>query len=234
VSVPSEALLRAAALASFNNAKNLCAEAELLEDNGHVARAAALAVIGAEEFGKAIVYLVAALLPSGRKWLPAKLDGHELKHRVCDSAEAAEATNEKLWIVHRQNGFPVGPQGRLTDMAVVLAGWGLRSLVDAKEARQHFTERRKHHEDERRRFGDKEDLFLALRQPDLKNAALYVDLDRERRVLQPDRVDARAARISIAGLKWYLEAYIALPSVLHENEAWESFAAEVRGRANGS
>src|SRR5688572_23813665 len=103
---PSEQQLRDAARACFVNALDLYEEAVLLQKAGHVARAAALAVIGLEEFGKAIVYLVAALAPDQRKGLPPRLNGHAMKHRVCSLADAAQSTCEEGWAVDRQNGCP--------------------------------------------------------------------------------------------------------------------------------
>jgi len=91
-----------AAAASFENAAALFEEAGLLSEHTKFARAAALAVIAAEEFAKSVIYLVAALMSDQRGALPPRLDGHEMKHRAASAAEAAWSTNEEWWADHIQ------------------------------------------------------------------------------------------------------------------------------------
>src|SRR5881296_2927533 len=131
----SERALRMASAASFENAQAMFGEAGLLCEHSKFSRAAALAVIAAEEFAKSIIYLVAALMPDQRGALPSKLDSHEMKHRAVAAAEAAEATNEESWAVRRSEGYPVSVERRLEDMAVLLCEWGLGSFTDLKKAR---------------------------------------------------------------------------------------------------
>jgi AbiV family abortive infection protein len=66
----SEDALRAGAVACFTNAQELYEEANLLFEQARSPRSAALALIGAEEFAKAVVFTVAALLPEQRHCLP--------------------------------------------------------------------------------------------------------------------------------------------------------------------
>ena len=75
----SEAALREGAVACFANAQELYEEAKLLFVQAQSPRAVVLALIGQEEFAKAVVYTVAALLPEQRHRLPPKLGGHELR-----------------------------------------------------------------------------------------------------------------------------------------------------------
>jgi AbiV family abortive infection protein len=229
----SEVALRSAAANCYMNAQALYEEAGILYQEQRYPRASALAVIGAEEFGKAIVYVVAALLPDQRHLLPSTLDGHELKHRICDLAEAAQIVNKDGWDAA---GCPSSPVGRLTDLFVPLAERGLASFLDKNEARQFYTELRTRHKELQREWStfqteSKTDWSLASREPDLKNAALYVDLDPTGKVLSPmDRVDDRCARISILGLGWFLDEYAKLSAVISDNSEWQKFADEVRRR----
>jgi AbiV family abortive infection protein len=227
---PSEQQLRAAARACFVNARDLYDEAALLQKAGRPARSAALAGIGLEEFGKAIVYLVAALAPDQRKALPPRLDGHEMKHRVCRLADAAQCMNEEGWAVDRQDGSRPSAQDRIVDMAALLVEWGITDLTDAKIAKQqHALLRSSREKQPLPPENPTRDIFLAIREPDLKNSALYVDLDAEGRPLTPARIEDHDARITIAGLEYFLAAYFALPEVVDET-SWAAFASRVRGR----
>jgi AbiV family abortive infection protein len=122
--MPSEEILREAAAASFDNAHALYEEAGLLYERDKFARSAALAVLGAEEFAKSVIYLVAALMPEQHHLLPARLEDHGTKHRAGDAAQAAEIMNEDGWAVQRSEGYPVSIHSRLADMAV---GIGVKS-----------------------------------------------------------------------------------------------------------
>jgi hypothetical protein len=64
----SEETLRAAALACWENAGSLSAEAKLLADHGYGARAVALAVLALEEFAKAIGYALAGRKSAEGLW----------------------------------------------------------------------------------------------------------------------------------------------------------------------
>ena len=229
----SEGALRSAAAHCFTIAQALYEEAKVLYESDRYPRAAALAVIGAEEFGKAIVYTVAALLPEQRDLLPDGLTVHELKHRICDLAEAAQIMSKEGW---EAMGYPWSPVARLSDLFVSLAERGLGSLLDTKEARKYYEERRKRDDEWQRRrekfqAHPEKDWGLAFREPDLKNAALYVDLAESGKVLSPsDRVDEQCATVAVLGLEWFLEQYANLSSVISDDQSWQDFAGEVRGR----
>jgi AbiV family abortive infection protein len=58
--MPSEDALRAGAVACFTNAQDLYEEAKLLFEKARSPRSIALALIGAEEFAKAVVLTIPA------------------------------------------------------------------------------------------------------------------------------------------------------------------------------
>lgn len=142
-----------AAAACFENAQALLGEAGFLLQRTRTARAAAFAVIAAEEFAKSVIYLVAALMPDQRAALPARIKSHEMKHWASDAAEAAEIKNKELWDVQPDAwGYAPSAEGRLEDMAVSLCGWGLRSLTDRSAAKAYFGDLRRRHKQEMSRF----------------------------------------------------------------------------------
>ena len=226
----SEGALRAGAVACFTNAQELYAEAKLLHEQAQSPRSVALALIGSEEFAKAVVFTVAALLPEQRHCLSPRLDGHELKHQICSLADAAQIMNHEGWNVYGGTTAI----SRLGDLLGVLAKMGLANLLDAKGATQYYKELRREHEEKSRRWrhlqeGPAQDLYLGLREPDLKNAALYVDLDASGKVMSPgNRVEECDARVSILGLEYFLEEYAALPTVVGDDQQWRDFAERVR------
>ena len=229
----SEGTLRAGAVACFTNAQELYEEAKLLHEQAQSPRSVALALIGQEEFAKAVVFTVAALLPEQRHCLPPRLDGHELKHQICSLADAAQIMNSDGWAVADDYGGTT-PLSRLGDFFGVLARMGLANLPDTKGAKQYYRELRREHEEQSRRWqhlqeDPEQDIYLGLREPDLKNAALYVDLDASGKVLSPtNRVEERDARVSILGLEYFLGEYAALPTVVEDDQHWHDFAERVR------
>ena len=222
----SEAALRAGAVACFANAQELYEEAKLLYEHAQSTRSVVLALIGAEEFAKAVVFTVAALLPEQRHRLPPKLDGHALKHHICMLAEAAQIRNTKRWGRKAKDGD-------ITDYFRDLARWGLDSLLNTKEAKQYYRELRRELEEDNQSLGQADSeykvFFRSFTEPDLKDAALYVDLEDSGKVNSPStRVSAHHAVTSINGLLYYLEEYAALPTVVGDDERWHDFAASLR------
>jgi AbiV family abortive infection protein len=208
---------RKVAFECFSNAKSLHDEACLLADEGHRPRAAALAILGLEEFSKAIAYSLAALLP-GKEHILADRDQlrkHEVKHLVTAAAEAAEIeTHEYRLVVSQEAGFPLTERERLG----ILFDWLVKHdvacvVADSEGAKRFFRELRK-------------DLTDFLPEPDVKNAALYVDIGPGGEVLTPSRIEERAAS-AILGLEWFLDVYAALPDVLEDNAAWGDFVRRV-------
>lgn len=130
----SEQMLRQAAAACFKNAQSHYEAAKLLVKHDYSSQAVALAVIGVEGFAKALVYAVAALMPSQRKALPDKIDNYHLKHRVASWAEGAQAMlSEGL----AEGGY--SRQERLALYLVELAREGVgQRFEDPRAARQEY------------------------------------------------------------------------------------------------
>src|SRR5215510_2476761 len=202
----SEAALRAGAVACFANAQELYEEAKLLLVQARSPRSVVLALIGQEEFAKAVVYTVAALLPEQRHYLPPKLGGHELKHQICSLADGVQIQNTKRWGRKAEDG-------NISDWFRDLARLGLDYLLDDNGAQKFYRDLRREHEEESRRWrhlqaDPEQDIHLGSREPDLKNAALYAELDPSGKVLSPsNRVDESDARVCILGLEHFLGEY---------------------------
>lgn len=212
----SEEVLRDAAAASFINAQSLLKEAELLSKHGYLARAAALAIIGLEEFAKSIVYTVAALLPEERSKLPAKLSVHEEKHIVVDYAEYAKINCEDFLIeVFRDSGYPPSRATRLGCMFQIIARYGLSGILWGKgPAKEHY----------KKRQGDVTEILV---EPYLKNAALYVDIGPTGKVSTPQGLFDPAEGI-IGVLEWFLAHYEGLAELLEDDAEWTSFSKSFR------
>lgn len=227
----SEAALRAASVACFVNAQELYEEAKLLYDRVRGLRSVVLALIGAEEFAKSVVFTVAALLPAQRALLPAKLSGHALKHHICVIADGVVCACSEGWAAEGTT-----PISRLGDLFRALAEIGLARLLDGKKTMQYYEELQREHAEESRRWRHlraepEKDIYLGSGEADLKNAALYVDLDASGKVLSPmNRVEATHAVQSILALESYLEAYATLPTVVGDDQRWCDFAERVRHR----
>jgi len=208
-----------AAFECFSNAKSLHDEACLLANSGYAHRAAALAIIGLEEFAKAIAYTLAALLP-GKEHILANCDQlriHEVKHLVTASAEAAEIeTHDYRLVVSQDAGFPLTERERLEILFHWLVKHDVAGVVsDSEGAKRFFRELRM-------------DPTHSLPVPDVKNAALYVDIGPGGEVHTPSRIQERAAS-AILGLEWFLDVYAALPIVLEDNAAWGNFVLRIHG-----
>src|SRR5712691_6569422 len=81
----TEEQLRRVALACFINARDLYEDACLLGKHARYPRAVALAVIGAEEFVKSVVYTIAAVNPHERVRVSQTLKAlyhHDIKHGI--------------------------------------------------------------------------------------------------------------------------------------------------------
>src|SRR5215475_8140913 len=139
--MPSEDALRTGVIACYTNAQELYEEAKLLFEQARFPRSVVLALIGAEELAKAVVFTVAALLREQRQGLPSRLDGHELKHYITGLMEAAEITNGDWWYEADSEADSYGgttPTTRLCDLFVVLAKGGLGGFIDGKQAKQYY------------------------------------------------------------------------------------------------
>src|SRR5437016_4271801 len=106
----TEKLLRQAAWESINNAFSLHESAILLAQNGKAPTAAALAIIGEEDFAKAILFTIAAAVPEQRPLLEARLGDlreHNVKHVLTGMVDGAQIENSEGWAVARGEGYPV-------------------------------------------------------------------------------------------------------------------------------
>lgn len=224
----SEAVLRQAALACYENAESLHEEAKLLAEHGFAARAVALAIIGLEEFAKATVYTLAALHPHEREVLLAKLptlNVHEVKHLIAGAAEYAQiVSREYVAVLEQESGESMSPDGYLATLFGELSERGLAHLIGTRsDARAYYRELTERLEAEEARFPGPRYI------PDVesKNAALYVDLTPDGELLTPDRVEPYVGR-EILGLEWFFSQYGVLPQILKDDARWERFAARFR------
>ncbi len=213
--MPDEQSLRIASLECFLNAKSLHEEACLLGEHGYRARAAALAVIGEEEFAKSILYALAAIRPDEPDLLGKGLIHHETKHLVALVAEVAEIeTNDYRAVAAQESGQPLSPKERLVVLFQRLVRSNLEAVVkNPTEAKTFY-----------KRLGDTSELVLP--EPQLKNAALYVDLGEFGDISTPARVEHQAAS-AILGLEWFLGVYCAVPEILQDEEEWKDFCVDV-------
>jgi AbiV family abortive infection protein len=224
---PSEVLCRQGALACYRNAESLCEDAKLLIQHGQRARAVALALIGREEFAKAIVYTLAALLPDDRQILVEKISElrfHEVKHLIAMIAEVAPlACSDGIAAAEQDAGYSMSPEDYLAVLLREMARLGLAEIigtrVDAKEFYKWVVR-------------DSNWPFIApsgkhLLEIERKDAALYVDLTRDGEVLTPDRVADYAAS-DVEGTSLFLKDYGALPQILEDDAKWEKFARSFR------
>jgi hypothetical protein len=128
----------------------------------------------------------------------------------------------------------------LCTLRASLAESGLGALLDRNEAEQYYKDKRQRHEEHRRLFAHlqenpEKDFSLALRNPDLKNAAFYVELDvnldPSGKVMTPsDRVEEREAKMTVPGLGWFLDEYAPLSTIVGDDGRWRDFAERVRWR----
>jgi len=216
----SEETLRQVSVACWYNAASLSAEAKLLAENEYGARAVALATLGLEEFAKAIGYVVAALSQEPRDELVQKLRHltfHEVKHLLAYSAEYAQIVM-KDWAdgIEWGTGFRPSQEQQFTAMFRKLAHGGLGGLLEDPNAARTFFKTTKPTV-----ITDYGDVPFG---PDMKNAALYVDLTLNGEVKIPTRVADRATS-EILGLDSFLEAYEPLPRLLTDDAAWTRLAA---------
>ncbi len=227
----TEEVLREVAVACFNNAQSLYEEAKLLLEHGYRARAAALAIIGCEEFAKAIVHTLGAALPSQRDVLVRRLNdlqkGHDVKYLITDIADVAQIENSEGWhVAYGETGCWPSPQERLTDMFISMARWGISDLVMTREGAKKEYKIRDQELGKYRLSWEVNDLPPA-RPSSLKEAALYVDLALDGKVRTPRRVEDEGYR-TILGLEYFLDEYRALPEMVGADARWTVFSARVR------
>ncbi len=206
----SEEALRAAAVASFENARDLHGSAEILYRANRLAHALALACVGIEEFGKSFLYTLAALRPDQRHRISHKIDGHHAKRWVF-----TQVRNTVMSLRQTAPGFTIA------DCFVCLAKSGLDDLlIPNQAAREKYA-----------RLNDGQ-LFPA----ELKDGVLYVDLVADGTLHVP-RKAGRAwvfSDMNVKLLSGHLRQFAALPDLLTDESEWESLATEVRQRIEGA
>lgn len=216
--IPSSKTFREAAAAALANGHGLYAEAKLLAENNHSSRAAALAVIGVEEFAKSVAYTLSAIFPEQSDGIRNRLIQHDVKHWVADVFEGAQIVTDDLpFIVFQETGMWPSSREVLTNIFVELSRNGLSGVVpNVQQAKEH-----------RKKSKFENDQYIAT--PFIKDAAFYVDISSTGEVLSPSRVE-RFANAEIGGLEWYLDHSRTLQEVLLDGQIWERFSNEVRSR----
>ena len=211
----SVVVMRELAAACFANAQSHYEAASLLAENDYTATAVALAVLGVEEFAKAVLYTAVALFPAERDVLGEEERWHEVKNLIAIAAQGAQCDNEPSWAVGADyEGASPSLTARLESMFASLLRGGVQGLATRRvEAREYFDGLR----------WEYPDLPVT---PDKKNDALYVGLSPTGEVWTPARV-ATWAEFEILGLRWYLDEFRALPEVLQEDERWKRFEESV-------
>lgn len=211
---------RLAAKECIANAQSLHDEARLLAEHGYLSRAAALAIIGEEEFAKAIAYTLEAISPGSQNDLLKGLGQHVIKHMISIGAEAAEIeTHDYRAAIAKESDSSVTANERLQ----ILFRWLIQNNIgeiaaDEKGAKEYFKRIRAEFTD-------------ILAGPDLKNAALYVDIGTAGEVLTPSRMEEQAES-EILGLEWSLSTYSGLMQILERDGEWSVFAGvliQIRG-----
>ena len=216
--MPSSKIFRAAAVAALANAHELYAEAKLLAEEDHSSRAAALAVIGVEEFAKSGVYTLAAIFPEQSDGIRNRLIRHDVKHWVANVFEGAQiVTDDWPLIIFQETGIWPSSQQVLTDIFVELSRNGLSGVVPNDQQAKEHSKKSKFETDQ----------YIAT--PFIKNAAFYVDISPTGEVLSPGRVE-KFTTAEIGGLEWYLDHSSILREVLSDDPVWERFSDEVRSR----
>ncbi len=215
---------RQAAEAAFINANDLCSEAQLLAEHAHTARAAALAVIGLEEFAKGVAYTLAAIYPKQGNEIREGLRDHVVKHWIAETYEGVE-TEVEGWVDGISWEMGVPPQieevllvsfRRRATSEIVPA----KSLArDAAKKDQKFLNDPEIHVEKRERIST---TFV-------KDAALYVDIAGEE-LLLPNRV-SQYANQEVQRLTWSLRRTGPLREILANDKKWGVFAEGVRQSA---
>ncbi len=217
---------RLAAVAALTNANQLCAEARLLAENEHNSRAAALAVIGLEEFAKAVACTVAAIFPEKSSDLGNRLNAHNVKQWIYQTFEGIQIqVQDWLNVVPYESGAgsPIEPETILLETFRTLSKsrWG--SVVPTKNSADSAAKQDQKYLNDPRMHARPTEIMTT---PFIKNVAFYVDV-KKGEVLLPNRVD-RYANYEIHGLTWSLEHSSPLKQILSDDHKWEAFADAVR------
>ena len=217
---------RMTAVAALTNASELCAEAELLGENGHNSRAAALAVIGLEEFAKAVACTLAGIFPEQSDALWNRLNDHNVKQWIVQTFDGVECEVQVGidGIRWESEGYsPLAAEAVLLEIFRTLSKstWG--SFIPTRKAAKFAAKNDQEWLNDPQIHALPTDYITTAF---IKNAALYVDLSEESAVLVPSRVD-RYTKAEIGGLAWSLRRNDTLIDILSNEEKWEWFAKHI-------
>jgi AbiV family abortive infection protein len=221
----TERQLREVALACFTNAQEFHEEARLLLQHHHV-RSIALAILGGEEFAKAIVFTVAAFYPDEHVLLSRALFWergrnpdlfrHEVKHLVTDIIEGVLIqTDDIIDGVEWDSSFSTDAYQRFHMRLSQLVMDGLKALLPhpskAKEQAKALNE-----------------IKYGAAPSTLKNLAFYVEIDRQGNIVAPSQLEREQAASEIYGLEYFLDTFSLLPELLQNDERWQPLAHSIR------
>ncbi len=227
IAMTSAKTFRMADVAALTNANELCAEANLLAENEHASRAAGLAVIGLEEFAKAVACTVAAIFPEQSHDLWNRLNDHNVKQWIVQTFDGVESE-----VQYGIDGisWESGVYSQLETEEVLLeifrtlskSDWG--SFIPTKKAAKYAAKKDQESLNDPKIHALPTDYITTAF---IKNAALYVDLSEKGEVLSPNRIDGNT-QAEIGGLAWSLRRSDPLIGILSNEEKWKWFAKNVR------
>ncbi len=214
--ITDERVLREATVACYFNSRDLYSAAKLLNMHGYSAQAVALAIISMEELAKAVAYVIAAMVPDQRDTLIKRktdLKDHRVKHLLMASATAAA-----LSVGNPAEGAKPETGFRSSREYVVFL---LLELARVPLADQLLTRK-----EAEKTYKGAED-SSSMTPPELKNSALYVELEQDGTLSSPKRVAWLAPRL-LDDLEWLFEHYAFLPDVARNDLEWDGAAKGVR------
>lgn len=234
MAVTDETLLRRAALAAFENAAGLCADAQLLDEHGRYARAVSLCVLGNEEIGKGILYTLAALgtVPGLRDRLPGKppITRHNSKQVTIEFAQINAWLIDEYYDILRSEageyGFPddlawfVAFFRKAATSAIEEVDW--LEAKDAKKPVGKLSPSAKHQEGIRQLLASTpiSKHSSPPRTPDeLKWSGLYVGIELGE-VWSPSTMRERECRASLSELAANLDIATRVATVLQDDSDW--------------
>ena len=214
--VTDERALRDATVACYFNARDLYSAAKLLNMHGYSAQAVALAIISMEELAKAVAYVIASIVPDQRDTLMTRkpdLKDHSVKHLLMVSATAAAlSVGEPAKATKPEAGF----RSSREYIVFLLLELARRPLADQLPTRKEAKKTYK---------GDQDSSSMTL--AELKNSALYVELEQDGTLNAPQRVAWIATNL-LDDLEWLFEHYAFLPDIARNDPEWDEVVNGVR------
>lgn len=210
-----EEQMRFATCSALDNARQLHREAQILNDECCFSRALALAVIGKEELGKAILTACLSfgfLKPLRQKVLKGGFRNHDAKLLIAEYADICQwQTDEYFQILREETGYdgPIDPLSKPIEFfAALMAEDSTREVAEAGRMMEG-----------KQALGISENELISI--DELKQSALYVGLDQG--VLQsPKDVDPVATEIQITDLEIALKDFDWLGELSSDRAQWEA------------